>query len=111
MRDLIESLRSSGEGKQFIGEVGNFLYAVKIPGFDPSDLSRDMRGIVALNAALKAWRENGDIKKEWISTKLRKGQKPAAELRKWIKAVAPTEFYARWDRSSNDDSHEISFKM
>lgn len=109
MRDLIEALRSSG-GKQFIGEVGNFLYAVKIPGFDPSDLQRNMSGAVALNAALKAWRESGGIKEEWISTKPRKGQKPGPELRKWVKAVAPSEFYARWDLSVDDDTRKISFK-
>ena len=46
-------------------------------------------------------------KHDWISTKARDGRKPLTEIKRWIKAVQPDQFYARWPTDVNDDSVQI----
>jgi hypothetical protein len=103
-----------GEGKtaagpkKFIGEVGKFLIACQIEGIDPSIFDRGFGQSMAAFEQVKAWKAGA--KSEWISTKPRKGQKPTAELKKWLASVKPREFWARWDLSVSDDSREIFYK-
>lgn len=94
--------------KSFIGEVGGYLYAVQIEGVDPRFMQQPFGRQVDALAAIKEWKQGA--KSDWISTKPRKGQKPAVELRRWIKATNPREFWARWDLRVDDDSREIFYK-
>ncbi len=111
-KDLLPLLKQAKVGPQkFIGVVGGYLYAIKVPGLDPDDLTkRGMSGVISANAAIKAWRAEGGGKEDWILTKPRKGQKPGSELRKWLVEVNPSEFYARWDLTVDDDTRQIFYK-
>ena len=94
--------------KAFIGEVGRTLYAIKIDGVDSSFVQQPMGRQIEDLQKVKEWQS--DAKKDWISTKPRKGQKPMPELKRWLKAVNPSEFYAKWDLSVDDDARQIFYK-
>jgi hypothetical protein len=59
-------------------------------------------------AKIREWQK--DARKDWISTKPRKGQKTVTELKRWLKAAQPSEFFASWYLSVDDDSLLILYK-
>lgn len=94
--------------KVFIGEVGRTLYAIKIEGVDSSFVQQPLGRQLDDLKKIKEWQAGA--KKDWISTKPRKGQKPMAELKRWMKSVNPSEVYAKWDLSVDDDTRQIFYK-
>jgi hypothetical protein len=89
----------------YFGEMGHWGYAIKIDGIE-NDFPQlpPGRQIDAL-AAVKQFKTTA--KSEWLSTKHRKGQRPLTEIKRWIKAVQPSQFYARWPTDVDDDSVQI----
>lgn len=85
--------------------VGHWGYAIKIDGivnsFPELPIGRQMDGYQAVEHFKKT------AKTDWIGTKARDGKRPLAEVKKWIKAVQPSQFYARWPTDVNDDSVQI----
>ena len=55
--------------------------------------------------AVKRFKETA--KSSWIGTKRRDGRRPLTEVKKWIKAVQPSQFYAKWPTDVDDDSVQI----
>lgn len=90
------------------GEDNGYGYAVKIAGIDNSYPSRFDAWMVVEPPDVKRFRETA--KQDWILTKARKGMKPLAELKRWIAAVQPEQFYARWPTRANDDSMQIWYQ-
>jgi hypothetical protein len=97
--------RASASSKPFFGEAERWGYAVKIDGIDNAfpqlPLGRQVDGY----NAVKRFKETA--KHDWISAKARDGKRPLTEVKRWIKAVQPTQFYARWPTDVSDDSVEI----
>jgi hypothetical protein len=91
------------KAKKIVGENGGFLYAIQIDGLDPIYLQKGFG-----RQEIAEWKKGA--KSDWISTKPRKGQKPATELRRWLAAVNPSEFWAKWDLRVDDDTREIFYK-
>ena len=96
--------------KKFVGEAGNYAWAIQVPGVDPHDLTSGNFGrSIDAARAVRDWKESG-VKSDWIYTKPRKGQKPMPQLRKWLAAVQPSEYYAKWDLRDHDDTRQIFYK-
>ena len=80
-------------------------YAIKIDGiendFPEFPLGRQMEG----HEAVKRFKEVA--KSTWLGTKRRKGMRPLAEIKKWIKEVQPSQFYAKWPTNVDDDSVQL----
>lgn len=105
---ILASLDKTAKVERFVGEIGGYLYAVQIEGVNPRFAQADFGRQLDDLRLIEAWK-NG-AKKDWVSTKPRKGQKPLPELKKWLASVGPREFYAKWDLRDNDDTRVIYFK-
>jgi hypothetical protein len=87
------------------GEEDHWGYAVKIDGVE-NDFPRQPFGRqMEARAAVKQFQATA--KRDWIGTKRRDGKRPLAEIKRWVKAVQPTQFYARWRTDVDDDSLEV----
>jgi hypothetical protein len=104
----LEGVRS----KAFIGEIDRVGYAIRIQGVDPEFLQGDQPFGRQTDAwqKIKEWKESG-VKSDWISTKRRDGKRPMAEVKRWVKAVGPQEFFAKWPTNVDDDSLQIFYKI
>lgn len=91
------------------GEEDGYGYAVKIDGIE-NDFPRLPFGR-QLDAHQAVSRFKATARSEWISTKRRKGQRPLTEIKRWVKAVNPSQFYARWPTRVDDDSLEIWYTI
>ena len=80
-------------------------YAIKIDGLENDFPQLPPGRQVGAYQAVQAFK--AVAKSDWISTKARDGRRPLAEVKKWIKAVQPSQFYARWSTPVNDDSIQI----
>ena len=94
--------------RKFIGEADRYLWAVQIEGLDPSFVSAPFGRQIDALRTVQEWKTGAQ--RDWVVTKLRKGHKPATELRRWLAAVEPREFYARWDMRTNDDTREVFYR-
>ena len=84
-------------------------YAIKIDGIDNDFLQLPLGRQVEAFQAIAAFKATA--KSDWVSTKRRAGQRPLAEVKKWIKAVQPSQFYARWPTDVDDDSLQIWYTL
>jgi len=107
-RAILASLDKTAKVERFVGEIGGYLYAVQIEGVNPRFAQAAFGRQLDDLRLIEAWK-NG-AKKDWVSTKPRKGQKPLPELKKWLASVGPREFYAKWDLRVDDDTRVIYFK-
>ena len=85
--------------------IDHWGYAIKIDGIqnDYPELPFG-RQMDAWNAVKEF---KATAKRDWIGTKARDGRRPLAEIKRWIKAVQPSQFYAKWPTNVDDDSVEI----
>lgn len=89
-----------------VGSPGfHYGYAIKIDGIDNSFPELPPGRQIEGYEAVKRFKETA--KSSWIGTKRRDGRRPLAEVKKWIKAVQPSQFYAKWPTNVDDDSVEI----
>jgi hypothetical protein len=101
-----EAAREASTGSRpYFGEADHWGYAIQIDGIENSFPQLPIGRQIDGNNAVKQFKATA--KHEWISTKRRKGQRPLAEIKRWIKAVQPSQFYARWRTDVDDDSTEI----
>lgn len=107
-RAILASLDKTAKVERFVGEIDGYLYAVQIEGVNPRFAQAAFGRQLDDLRLIEAWK-NG-AKKDWVSTKPRKGQKPLPELKKWLASVGPREFYAKWDLRVDDDTRVIYFK-
>ena len=87
------------------GEEDNFGYAVKIDGIENDFPSHPFGRQGDAIRAVQQFKTTA--KTDWISAKARDGRRPLTEVKRWIKSVNPSQFYARWPTNVNDDSIEI----
>ena len=95
----------SPSGADDFGGRDHHGYAIKIDGIDNAFPTLPPGRQMDAQAAIQQFKATA--KTDWISTKLRKGQRPLAEVKRWIKAVQPDQFYARWSTDVDDDSVQI----
>jgi hypothetical protein len=99
----------------FVGEIsnagfvggGSTLYAIKIEGVDPTFLDRPFGRQAEEWQKIREWQKTA--KHDWFTAKPRKGQNAKTELKRWIKAVNPKEFFAKLN--PGDDSHQIFYTV
>jgi hypothetical protein len=99
----------------FVGEISNAgfvgggttLYAIKIEGVDPTFLDRPFGRQAEEWQKIREWQKHA--KHDWFTAKPRKGQNAKTELKRWIKAVNPKEFFAKLN--PGDDSHQIFYTV
>ncbi len=115
--NIIEGLRRINEGKikPAFGSVRDgdktMMYAVKVEGLDNQDFlnqafGRQLEDLKKINEFKKT------AKKDWIGVKKKNVKSSMAEMKKWVKSVNPSEFYAKWADSPTywDDSIEVFYK-
>lgn len=109
-KELLEkALNEAKKRKPAFGTSEGFNYAVNIDSLDSNEFFKEPFG-----------RRMGDMRKvnEWSKTAkkgyaMSKGKPTMASVKKWVKEMNPSEFYARWQKDSimyKDDSVEILYK-
>jgi len=95
--------------KTSFGSVGGFNYAVSIDSLDSNEFYKKIFG-----QQLSDLRRVQDFCKEAKSDHVgSKGKATMASVKRWVKEVKPSEFYARWQKDSanyKDDCVEIFYK-
>ena len=97
--------------KAGFGNSEGFSHAVSIDALDSNEFFKASFGR-QLNdlKRVREWKASQGVKTDHVGAK---GKSTMAAVKKWVKEVKPTEFYARWKQDSSnykDDSVEIFYK-
>jgi hypothetical protein len=100
------------KNKPYAGETDGYQWFVNVEGvnnaFPESPFGRRLDDI----RTVEAWKAGAQH--DWVSTKESKGQHAVAEVKRWIKATKPREWYCKFQPQSDSwsaDSVEIWFKL
>jgi hypothetical protein len=91
----------------FIGQQGDFSYAIKIDGVDPHFLSQPFGRQEESWVAIRTFRVSA--KKYYVNAK---GKSTIAAVKRWVKEEKPSQFFAKWRSDSSnwkDDSVEVYY--
>lgn len=102
-------IKTAKKRKPAFGQDGKINYAVQIDSLDSNEFFKAPFGRQLSDLKkVQQWKETA--KKGYVGAK---GKPTMSQVKKWVKEVKPSEFYARWKKDSDmwkDDSVEIFYK-
>ena len=86
----------------------NYFYAIQVEGIDPSHVVEVSWRQIEADKKIGEWKRAS----KYDCIRIRgKRETARGQLLKWIDAVQPREFYAKWNMQRDDDSREIWYRL
>lgn len=100
----IESSVIAAKGSKFVGQVGDFVYVMKVDGIDTDKLQGNMPEQLEELKKLKNFKSNAH--RDYIRTK---GKDAKKAVDAWVKEFGPSQYVVQWYKTDKDDSLEVYY--